>query len=144
MSERDKISEPGKEIESVANATGVIVTTQDDKILSVEDDVNARQSVNENANRPSTETNDNVTADQNLSRKSDRKVTLTSKGIVYSLQKTTSFMKSCHRRLMKQVDILLLLLKGNHTDSVTNDLNIVEKTYSEFADLYARVVLAQY
>ena len=33
---------------------------------------------------------------------------------------------------------MLLLLKRNNTDSVTNDLNIVERTYSEFADLYAR------
>ena len=105
MSECGKISEPGKEIESEANATGVIVTTQVAQILSVEDDVNARQSATENANQPSAETNDNVTTDQNLYRKSDRKVTLTSKGLGYSLQKTTSFMKSSHRRLMKQVDI---------------------------------------
>ena len=74
-------------------------------------------------------------------RRSDRKQTLTNKGKSYTLKTIISFMKSCHRRLKKQVDILLLLLNGNNPDSVTNELNTVEKTYSEFAEQYARVCM---
>jgi hypothetical protein len=71
-------------------------------------------------------------------RKSGRKQSKTSKGLGFNLKNSITFMKSCHRRLTKQVDILLLLLNGSVVDSVTNDLDIVEKTYSEFTDLYAR------
>ncbi len=55
-----------------------------------------------------------------------------------SLKNSISFMKSCNKRTKKQVDIVLLMLNGNSIDSVNNDMNNIEKTYSELTESYAR------
>ncbi len=71
-------------------------------------------------------------------RKSERKQTLTPKGRENSLKNSISFMKSCNKRMKKQVDIVLLLLNGNNVDSVNGEMNNIEKTYAEFTESYAR------
>ena len=47
-------------------------------------------------------------------------------------------MKSCRKRLQKQVDIVLLLLSSSNVDAVNNEMNTIDKTYAEFAESYAR------
>ncbi len=72
-------------------------------------------------------------------RTSERKRTLTPKGRENVVKHSISLMRSCNKRMKKQVDIVMLLLSGNNMDSVNSEMNNIEKTYSEFTDSYARV-----
>ena len=80
----------------------------------------------------------NVIPGEGDQRKSSRKQILTPKGRENSLKTSISFMKSCTKRMKKQIDIVTLLLSGNNVDLVNSEMNTIENTYSEFTESYAR------
>ena len=75
---------------------------------------------------------------EELTRKSVRKKTQTTKGKENCMKTSISLMKSCNKRLKKQIDIVLLLLNGSNVESVNDEMNSIEKTYTEFMDSFAR------
>ena len=71
-------------------------------------------------------------------RRSERNQTLTEKGRQYQLTVSTSLMKSCEKRLAKQVTIIDSLLSGSNIDFVNSEMNTLQKSYDEFTDSYSR------
>ena len=71
-------------------------------------------------------------------RKSDRKSKLTPKARENAVQNSIKFMKSCQKRMTKQTEIVTVLLSGSNVDLVNNEMNTLDKMYSEFADSYAQ------
>ncbi len=85
-----------------------------------------------------TTTADNKNETSEYLRKSNRTIKYTQKGRENALNNLITIMKSCQKRLHKQTEIVTLLLDGSNRDMVDNEMNTLEKTYSEFADSYAR------
>ena len=62
----------------------------------------------------------------------------TSKGRSYQLKTLIASMKQCRNRFKKQVGIIEDLLGSHHADLVANEMNSLDKMYSDFSEAYAK------
>ena len=103
-------------------------TNGDVKAILGDTDSPAATSVHNHDNNPATD-----------GTRPKRIAPLTAKGKEHQLTTLKSFIKSMHKRLLKNIELIHVSLQGDNEELVNNECTNLEKTFTELSDAYSRI-----